>query len=69
MPEELWTEVRNTVQEVASKTSPRTGNAKRQNACLRRTYKKLRKEEKRKVKEKGKDIPIECRVPENSKER
>ena len=50
-----------------AKTSPRTGNAKRQDAYLRRTYKKLRKEGRRK--EKGKDIPIECRVPENSKER
>jgi len=29
----------------------------------------LRKEEMQKAKEKGKDIPIECRVPKNSKER
>ena len=29
----------------------------------------LRKEEKYKTKEKRKDIPIECRVPKNSKER
>ena len=35
--------------------------------CLRRTYEWLRKEEKQNAKEKGKDIPTECRVPENCK--
>ena len=33
-------------------------NARRQNGCLRKPYKKLRKEEKWKAKEKGKDISI-----------
>ena len=47
--EELWTEVRDTV------PSPRKRNAKRQNGCLRRPYKQLRRE---KAKEKRKDIPI-----------
>ena len=47
--------------------SPRKRNAKRQNGCLRRPYKQLRKEEKRKAK--GKIHPSECRVPKNSKER
>ena len=41
-----------------SRPSPRTRNAKRQNGCLRRPYKYLRKEEKQKAKEKRKDIPI-----------
>ena len=41
-----------------SRLSPRKGNAKRQNGCLRRPYKELRKEEKWKAKEKRKDIPI-----------
>ena len=36
-PEELLTEVRDTVQE--TKPSPRKRNAKRQNGCLRRPYK------------------------------
>ena len=39
MPEELWTEVRNIVQEVVIKTIPKRRNAKRQNSCLRRPYK------------------------------
>ena len=41
-----------------SRPCPRKRNAKRQNSCLRRTYKQLWKEEKQKAKEKRKDIPI-----------
>ena len=37
VPEELWTQVHDTVQEA----SPRKRNAKRQNGCLRRSYKQL----------------------------
>ena len=51
------------------KPSPIKRDTKMQNGCLRRTYKKLCKEEKQKAKEKRKDIPFECRVPKNSKER
>ena len=50
-------EVSDVVQEAVIKTSPRKRNAKRQNGCLRRSYKQLRKEEKPKAKEKRKDIP------------
>ena len=39
VPEELWKEVCNTVQEAVIKTIPRKRNAKRQNAGLRRPYK------------------------------
>ena len=38
VPEELWTEVHNNVQEAGIKPSPRKRNAKRQNGCLRRPY-------------------------------
>ena len=41
-----------------SRPSPRKRSAKRQNGCLRRTYKYLRKEEKLKAEEKRKDKPI-----------
>ena len=44
MPEELWREVCNIVQEEVIKPFPRKRNAKRQNGCLRRPYKQLRKE-------------------------
>ena len=39
VPDELWTEVRDIVQEQESRPSPRKRNAKRQNGCLRRPYK------------------------------
>ena len=39
VPDELWMEVRDTVQETGIKTSPRKRNAKKQNGCLRRPYK------------------------------
>jgi len=39
VPEELWTEACNIVQEVVTKTIPRKRNAKRQSSCLRRLYK------------------------------
>ena len=58
VPEELWMEVRDTVQEEGSRPSPRKRNAKWQNGCLRRPYKYLRKEEKLKAKEKRRDTPI-----------
>ena len=49
--------------------SSRKRNPKRQNGCLRRPYKQLRKEKKPKAKEKRKDVPSEHRVPKNSKKR
>ena len=46
VPEELWTEVRDIVQEAVIKTIPKKKKCKkRQNGCLRRSYKQLRKEE------------------------
>ena len=36
VPEELWTEVHNTVQEAVIKTIPKQKKRKRQNGCLRR---------------------------------
>ena len=58
VPEELWMEAHDIVQQAVIKTIPRKRNAKKQNGYLRRPYKYLRKEEKQKVKEKRKDIPI-----------
>ena len=39
VPEELWTEVRDIVQEAVIKTISRKRNVKRQNGFLRRPYK------------------------------
>ena len=46
VPEELWTEVCDIAQEAVIKTIPRKRNAKKQNGCVIRAYKSLRKEEK-----------------------
>ena len=37
-PEELWIGVHDTVQEAVIKTIPKKNKCKRQNGCLRRTY-------------------------------
>ena len=58
VPEKLWMEVCDIVQKAVIRPSPRKTNAKRQNGCLRKPYKQLRKEEKLKAEEKRKDIPI-----------
>ena len=52
-----------------SRSSPRKRHVKKQNGCLIRPYKELRKEEKLKARRKGKIYSFECRVPRNSKER
>ena len=39
VPEELWTEVHDIVQEAVIKIIPKKKKTKRQNACLRRSYK------------------------------
>ena len=39
VPDELWTEVHDIVQEEGIKTIPKKRNAKKQNGCLRRPYK------------------------------
>ena len=41
VPEELWTEVHDIVQETGIKTIPMETNAKKQNGCLSRPYKQL----------------------------
>ena len=52
-----------------SRPSPRKRNAKKQNGCLRRPYKKLwKKKGSEKERRKGKIFPSECGVPKNSKE-
>ena len=70
MPDELWMEVCDTVQETGIKTIPKKKKRKKakwlseealQIAVKRREVKKQRR--------KGKIYQFECRVPKNSKER
>ena len=68
MPEELWTEVCNIVQEVVIKTVPKKEKHKKAKWL---SGEALQIAEKREAKGKGgkKRYLSECRVPENSKER
>ena len=70
VPEELWMEVHNTVQEAVIKTIPKKKKCKKAKGLPEEG---LQIAEKRKVKGKGekkkKIHPSECRVPKNSKER
>ena len=64
VPEELWMEVHDIVQEAMIKTIPKKKKCKK----ARWLYEEaLKIAEKRR--EKGKIDPFECRVPKNSKER
>ena len=70
VPEELWTEVRDIVQEAGIKTIPKKKKCNKtewlseDNHC--KSWEKKRNERQRR---KGKMYPFECRVPKNSKER
>ena len=69
MPEELWMEVCDTVQEAVIKTIPKKKKCKK---AKWRSEEALQIAEKRRCnrqKKKGKIYPFECRVPRNSKER
>ena len=69
MPEELWTEVHNTVQEVVIKTIPKKKKCKKAKWLSGEALHVA--EKRREVKGKGErdTYPTEYRVPENSKER
>ena len=69
MPDELWTEVCNTTQEVVTKTIPKKKKCKKEKWLSEETLQIA--EKRREVKGKGdREIyPTEGRVPKNSKER
>ena len=69
MPEELWTEVLNTVQGAVTKTIPKKKNARRQNGCLRGNPLQIAEKRREKQKRKRKIYPTEYRVPKAIKER
>ena len=65
--EKLWTEVRNTVQEVVTKTIPMKKKYKKAKWLSEEALQIAKKTSERQ--RKGNIYPSECRVPENSKER
>ena len=58
MHEELYIEVHDIVQDVVIKTSAKKKKCKKEKWLSERPYRQLKKEEKLKAKENGKDIPI-----------
>ena len=59
LPEELWMEVHDLVEETGIKTIPKKKNAKKQNGCLRRPYNSCEKKRSKKQRRKGKIYPFE----------
>ena len=68
MPEELWTEVCNIVEEVVTKIIPKKKKCKKAKWLSEGALQIAEKRRKRQ-RRKGKIYLTECRVPENSKER
>ena len=58
MPEELWTEVRDTVQEAVIKMIPKKKKCKKAKWLSEEALQKAEKRRKLKAKEKRKDMPI-----------
>ena len=68
LPEELWTEVRDIVQEAGIKTIPKKKKCKKAKWLSEEPLQIAEKRSERQ-RRKGKIYPFECRVPKNSKER
>ena len=69
VPDELWTEVRDTVQETGIKTIPMEKIQKSKMAVWGGHTNSCEKKRSEKQWRKGKIYPFECRVSKNSKER
>ena len=67
VPEELWTEVCDTVQETVSKTIPKKKKCKKAK-WLSEEVLQMAVKRREKQRRKRKIYPVECRVPKNSKE-
>ena len=68
VPEELWTEIHDIVQEAVIKTIPKKKKCKKAKWLSEEALQIAMKRSERQ-KRKGKIYPFECRVPKNSKER
>ena len=69
VPEELWMEVRNTVQEAVIKTIHKRKKCKKEKWLSEEALPIAEKKRSERPKRKGKIYPSECRVPMNSKKR
>ena len=68
MPEKLWTEIRDIVQETGIKTIPKKKKCKKAK-CLSEEALQIAEKRHKRQRIKGKIYSFECRVPKNSKER
>ena len=68
VPEELWMEVRDIVQEAVIKTIPKGKKCKKATWLFKKALQIAEKRDERQ-RRKGKICPFECQVPKNSKER
>ena len=68
VPEELWMEAHNIVQEVVIKTIPKKKKCKKAKWLSERALQKAEKRSERQ-RRKGKIYPAKCRIPKNGKER
>ena len=69
VPDDLWTEVHDIVQETGSKTIPKKKKFKKVKWLSEEGLQLAVKRREVKSKEERKDTSFECRVPKNSKER
>ena len=69
VPEELWVEVRDIVEEAVIKTIPKKKKCKKAKWLSEEALQIAEKRRKAKGKKKGKIYPFECRVPKNRQER
>ena len=69
VPEKLWTEVRDIVQETGIKTIPKKKKCKKAKWLSEEALQIAEKKRSERQRRKGKIQASECRVPKNSKER
>ena len=69
VPDELWTEVRDIVQETGIKTIPKKKKCKKAKWLSEEVLNRCEKKRSEKQRRKGKIQASECRVPKNTKER
>ena len=69
MPEELWTEVHDIVQEAVIKTIPKRKKSEKAKWLSEEAIQIAMKKRSERQRRKGKIYPFECRVPKNSRER
>ena len=69
MPEELWTEFRDIIEEAVTKTIPKKKKCKKAKWLSEEAFQIAVKRREAKSKGEKETYPFECRVPKNSKER